>query len=96
MKKLSSIILALASFASITACAEKINFDSDYIIAEQKKCNLKPLQAVEERCKSERADGKQFKPGCDAFNHVKMVNSSESLAGYFSSSARKKTPQCPK
>lgn len=97
MKKLSLITLALICItASLTACAQQINFDPDYIMAEQQKCNLEPLHAVEQRCKSEKADGKQFKPACDAVDHVKMVNSNHELAGFFSPSIRKKAPQCPK
>ncbi len=56
MKKLSLIALDLASLTSVAACAQQINFDPDlYIMAEQQKCNLEPLHAVEKRCKSERA-----------------------------------------
>ena len=96
MKKLSLITLALVCItASLSACAQSINFDADYILAEQKKCNLEPLHAVEKRCKSEKADGKQYKPACDAVDHVKMVNQNHELAGFFSPSARKKKHRVP-
>lgn len=96
MKKLSIIALALASLTCFAACAQQINFDADYILAEQEKCNLAPLNAVEARCKSERAGGKEFKPGCEALDHVKMVNSNEEMAAFFSSSVRNKVHHCPK
>ena len=97
MKKLSLITLALACITtSLAACAQQINFDPDYIMAEQQKCNQEPLHAVEKRCKSEKADGKEFKPACDAVDRVNMVNSNHQMAGFFSPSLRKKEPQCAK
>ena len=76
MKKL---ILAALLVAATSACAEKINYDADYIYKEALQCNLTPLHAIEAACEKEKRAGLEHQPGCKSQASVRWYNAEAKL-----------------
>ncbi len=89
MKK-TVLVSMLFAFAA-SACADKINYDPEYVYAEALKCNLAPLNAIEKACKNEMEAGAEHKPGCDTKSSIKVWDL-EGQLGF--SSKYKPLPKC--